>query len=142
MSHTFGNQFNAEPPLALNRKQKETKAGDNASKKASIKPPRTLETSISKIKKAAAKRATTTAVERRGDSFVKEFACSSNDFSDPIELAVDGQSRLQHHIEMLSGSAIRWTTDELPHLIARLFIKSKKEKSSKKSKRWNEIENN
>ena len=123
-------RVNAEPLLALNRKLNETKAGDSASKKALVKPPCTLETSISKIKKAAAKRAITTAVERRGDSFVKEYACKSNDFSDPIDLAVDVLSRLQYHIEMLSGSEIRWTTDELPHLIARLFIKSKEEKSS------------
>jgi hypothetical protein len=122
-------RVNAEPLLSLKRIRNETKAGDSAAKKALVKPC-TLETSIAKIKKAAAKRATTTAVQERGVSFVKEYACRSNDFSDPIELAVDVHSRLQHHIQVLSGSAIRWTTYELPHLIARMFIKSKEEKSS------------
>ena len=117
---------NAEPLLPLNRKKNETKARDSAATKALVKQRSLLD----QIKEAAAKKATMTAAQRRGDSFVKEFACRSNDFSDPIELAVDVQSRLQHHIEVLSASAIRWTKDELPHLIARLFVKSREEKSS------------
>ena len=80
---------------------------------------------ISKLKAGRKKAKTAKAVQRRGDSFVNNIACKSNDFSEPIDLAIDVQARLAHHLEARPPTPQRWTAEELQKVIASIFFPAK-----------------